>query len=130
MSMGAAVEVANILRETHPDMERIFTRGGCYQFVRIARAVEPLMSARYCEVEGHAFAAVGAAGVDITGAFDWRERYPEARLLSAEPRFERDAPHWHAAAFWVNPSGGRVASPSVPFPPKSEGWRPVFQRGN
>ena len=82
MTAETILNVAQILRETHPHMRGIFTNGGCFEFYRLAHAINPQAEAFY---QGdHVYARLGNTFIDIEGAhsLDLRKGY----MLTQEPR--------------------------------------------
>lgn len=67
------LEVITAIRESHPDMSELYTKGQCYNFYKILRSiygqsVEPW----YDYLEGHVYSKIGGRFYDIRGV---RKRY-------------------------------------------------------
>ena len=76
------------LRDTHPDMVDVFTKGRCYSLFELMRTVWPQARAHYSAIECHVY-------VDIDGSiFDIRGRHfkPPADLDLLDHR-RGDKPH-------------------------------------
>jgi len=66
----AAKEIARHLRETHPDMEHTFTRGGCFKFYEMLRANFPDAEPYYDPIEGHVYVNIDNRYFDIKGELE------------------------------------------------------------
>lgn len=85
------LNLANIIRNTHPDMEKIYTSGGCYEFFRLCQSVVP-------EVEcwgndDHVYAKLGNSLFDINGIHDIPNDFSVYPMVN-EPRILKQAPTW------------------------------------
>lgn len=97
MTAATFERIAEIMRETHPDMVRIFTNGGCYQFYRLLHAVNPQAEAYHDGAGSHIFARLENTVFDISGARGVGRLVP----LTTEPRILNNAKSWHREAFWT-----------------------------
>ena len=55
------------LKDSHPDMELIYTRGGCYQLYLILRVMWPQAIPWYDYHEGHVYTEINGCYYDING---------------------------------------------------------------
>jgi hypothetical protein len=55
------------IRNSHPDMVRLYSEGQCYNFALIIRSIRPEAEIRYAYVEGHVYTEVGGRLYDIRG---------------------------------------------------------------
>lgn len=65
--MNIEITIARI-RESHPDMERLYMEGQCYNFFLILRSIAgPEVEPWYDHVEGHIYSRIGPYWYDIRG---------------------------------------------------------------
>lgn len=91
MTAQTFISAADIIRKAHPDMVRIFTEGGCYEFYRLLHAINPECRAVYDGVDGHVYGRLGTTLFDINGAHVDHNRLP---LLEEDARQFCEAPTW------------------------------------
>lgn len=63
----AILQVITAIRESHPDMVELYTRGQCYNFYKILAAVFPQAECYYDPIDGHVITKLGTRYYDITG---------------------------------------------------------------
>lgn len=85
----------SILRESHPDIEKIFMNGGCYEFYRLLRCIESTIEP--WGTDNHVFGRLGDILIDIRGFHDIKSQsgYP----LINEPRILESAKSWKKENF-------------------------------
>lgn len=87
-------EILSRLRETHPDMARIFTEGGCFQLFLILDAIHP---GAECWYDGnHVYTKLFGYWWDINGRYDEKPEYAEI----IDPEVMKRAYHWKDCAWW------------------------------
>ncbi len=86
-----------ILRETHPDMVEIFTRGGCYRLHLIIKGERWWVKAWYDPIECHVYTEYNDGFYDINGQLLDKEIIE--RLHPFSEKLKREAPTWHED-FW------------------------------
>lgn len=83
------------IRDSHPDMVRLYTQGQCYNFALIIKTIRPQAVIHYSHREGHVYTEVGGRLYDIQGV----KPYPAASYVDIPPLDHRrgDKPHrWGA----------------------------------
>lgn len=97
MSKPRLSDFLHHLRQTHPDMVRIFSNGGCFQLYRMIKMFIPQAIAHYSQDAGHVYVEVEGRFYDITGEVTPPE---DAEPMSKQLR--RRACRWSRQQF---PSG-------------------------
>jgi hypothetical protein len=97
MTEPARVErFLNLLRETHPSFERIFTEGGCYHLFLILRSIWPQAELWYAHDPGHVYARIDGVFFDIKGG---RRAVPEG-AMPVTVRDLRRPDRWRKQMLW------------------------------
>jgi hypothetical protein len=93
-----------VLRATHPDFGRIYTRGGCFHLFLTLRTVWP--EARPWSDLNHVWSEIGGRFYDIEG----RHLVVPSAARPMDPRVMARAFHWHRRAFFKPVSLKEVAA--------------------
>lgn len=72
MSKQKVLEALSILRNAHPVMRHVFTRGACFELWKLLRLIDPSVLPYYSYSEGHVYVKIGTKFYDIKG------EHPEA----------------------------------------------------
>lgn len=99
MSIQTLINVSAVLRGTHPDIERIFTQGGCYEYFRALNFIEPRLEPYYVGANSHVAGRLDNTLIDITGVLQCAPGDAGVYPMAREPRLMRDAPGWRDHAW-------------------------------
>lgn len=70
------------IREAHPDNQKLYMEGQCYNFALIIRTIRPEAVIHYSHLEGHVYTEVNGRLYDIRGALPLpAERYTNIPVL-------------------------------------------------
>lgn len=68
--MEKILALITAIRESHPDMEYLYTQGQCYNFYKILKSVFPEAECWYAQIEGHVYSKIGDSWYDIRGRYE------------------------------------------------------------
>lgn len=123
MSIQTLINVSKVLREAHPDMVKIFTEGGCYEYFRMLNIIDPRAEPYYVDPQGHVVARIKNTLIDINGVLAVSPGDAGVYPMTQEPRLLREAPHWREHA-WLRASERSEASATArPQAPLGEAER-------
>lgn len=80
------------IRNSHPDMVKLYTEGQCYNFALIVRTIRPKAVIRYSHLEGHVYIEVGGRIYDIHGVLPFDAEHYEDTIPVLDHR-HGDRPH-------------------------------------
>lgn len=86
--MNNIEKLISSIRNSHPDMERLYMEGQCYNFHLILRSVYPNAVAWYDYNEGHVYTKIDQYWYDIRG-----KHYRLSRYSSVLDHRNGDKPH-------------------------------------
>ena len=76
------LKLITAIRDSHPDMVRLYSEGQCYNFALIIRSIRPEAVIHYSHVEGHVYTEVNGRLYDIRGVKSLpAEKYPDIPIL-------------------------------------------------
>lgn len=79
------------IRMSHPDIERLYLEGQCYNFALIIKTIRPEAMVHYSYKEGHVYTEVGNRLYDIRGVLPLpANSYPDIPVLDHR---NGDRPH-------------------------------------
>lgn len=85
------------LRESHPGMVDIYTRGACYELYEVLRVVWPQAEPWYDFEHGHVYTRIGQWWWDIRG----RHRRISPHALPMRHHWPGDRPHRWKGRTWI-----------------------------
>lgn len=86
------------LRDSHPDMEHIYTQGGCFELFLIMRTIWPQARCYYAFNPGHVYIEIDGLFYDIRGKY---VRPPNGAVdfAKTEPHIMAGAHRWSKRSF-------------------------------
>lgn len=99
LTRSRVIALAQILQGAHPDMDKVFTQGACYQFYRVLKLVAPDAAPFYDPVDGHVYVKVGEFFYDINGEHHRNQLDERLHPLDRETVQRIKADDWHQDAW-------------------------------
>lgn len=99
MTIQTLINVSKILRESHPDVVKIFTNGGCYEYFRALNFIAPDLEPYYIGSQSHVMGRLGNTLIDINGVHTLSPVDRTATPMDYEPRLLQEAATWREEAW-------------------------------